>query len=65
MPYWDHKREITQFVFMMDWVFSFYVKTPPQVPAKGFSGFLDSIWNILPPVHRKPCMGSKWTQKCH
>ncbi len=36
MPCRDHRREITQSVFMMDWVFSFYVKTTLQVPAKGF-----------------------------
>ena len=36
MPYRDHTEKITQSVFMMDWVVSFYLKTPPQVSAKGF-----------------------------
>ncbi len=44
MPYWDHEEKITRSVFTMDRMFSFYVKTPLQGPAKVFfSGFLDNI----------------------
>ncbi len=36
MPYWDHEEKITRSVFTMDRMFSFYVKTPLQGPAKVF-----------------------------
>ncbi len=40
---WDHKGNNTRSVFTMDRVFSFYVKTPPQVLVKGFQAF----WTVF------------------
>ncbi len=58
MPYWDHEEKITRSVFTMDRMFSFYVKTHYKDLQRFF---FQAFWTILPPVPRKPCMGSKRT----
>ena len=39
MPCWDHTKKIAQSVFMMDWVFSFYVKPHHKCLQRGFQTF--------------------------